>query len=101
MKKCLRCGGIGQAMGMGFMKIDCSACQGTGFIKEVSYEKQDDGKQNEVESSKDAERESDVDQSASDYIEGERQEFGESDAMGAGAAHLSERKESRKGRKEK
>ena len=95
MTKCLRCGGTKKIMGMGFIQKDCPECN------EVKNEKQDDGKQNQIESTKDFEREAAMDQSTPNNLEAERQVRGEDTSLGTRSDDLQERKRSRKGREKK
>ena len=91
MTKCLRCGGTKKVMGMGFIQKDCPVCMGE------LHEKQDDGKQNQIESAENCEREAAMDQGETTGVEAEREIKREDDAMGARESHRPERKKGRKG----
>lgn len=83
---CNQCGGNGKAMGLGFISATCSVCDGTGRI----YAKQDDAKQNQVESAKDSQAKEDVDKSPSDSVKAKRQVKRKDASLGLSADDISE-----------
>lgn len=98
-KLCHACKGLKKMIGLGMMTVKCIYCDGRGFIHD-ECEISNDGKQDEIESTKNTKRKATVDKSKTDNSKRKREVKRQDTSVGISSNDIQEREASGEGSQE-